>query len=53
VATRVHYTVVDHLDASTDGVGTHRFALEGAEYQIGLSAADLVELRDAGDGGHR
>jgi hypothetical protein len=47
VVTRVQYTVVDDLDASTDGVGTYRFALEGVTYEIDLSEANLTRLRDA------
>lgn len=47
MATRVHYTVVDDLDASTDGVSTYRFALEGVEYEIDLSEENLGRLRDA------
>ena len=47
MATRVQYTVVDDLDASTDGVGTYRFALEGVEYEIDLSADNLTRLRSA------
>jgi len=47
VATRVHYTVVDDLDASTDGVGTYRFALQGVEYEIDLSEDNLDKLRAA------
>jgi len=47
VAKRVHYTVVDDLDASTDGVGTYRFALEGVEYEIDLSQANVGRLRAA------
>jgi hypothetical protein len=47
VATRIHRTVVDDLDASTDGVGTYRFALEGVEYEIDLSQPNLQRLRAA------
>ena len=47
MATRVQYTIVDDLDASTDGVGTYRFALEGVEYKIDLSADNLTRLRGA------
>jgi len=47
VATRIHRTVVDDIDASTDGVGTYRFVLEGVEYEIDLSEANLQRLRDA------
>jgi hypothetical protein len=47
MATRVHYTVVDDLDGSTDGVGTYRFALEGVEYEIDLTKDNLGKLRGA------
>ena len=47
MATRVQYTVVDDLDASTDDVGTYRFALDGVEYEIDLSADNLTRLRGA------
>jgi len=47
MATRIRYTVHDDLDASTDGVGTYRFALEGREYEIDLSEANLDRLRAA------
>ena len=47
MATVVQYTVVDDLDASTDGVGTYRFALEGVQYEIDLSEPNLGTLRDA------
>lgn len=39
--------VTDDLDASTDGVGTYRFALEGVDYEIDLSQANLGRLRSA------
>ena len=47
MAVHIRYTVVDDLDASTDGVGTYRFALEGVEYEIDLSHANLQRLRAA------
>jgi hypothetical protein len=47
VAVHIQRTVVDDLDASTDGVGTYRFALEGVEYEIDLSQANLQRLRAA------
>jgi nucleoid-associated protein Lsr2 len=47
VAVRIQRTVVDDLDASTDGVGTYRFALEGVEYEIDLSEPNLQRLRAA------
>jgi hypothetical protein len=43
----VQYTVVDDLDASTDSVGTYRFALEGVDYEIDLSKPNVGMLRDA------
>jgi len=47
MATRVHHVVHDDFDASTEGVGTYRFALEGREYEIDLSQANLARLRAA------
>ncbi len=47
MATRVQYTVVDDLDGGTADVGTYRFALEGVEYEIDLSADNLTRLRGA------
>jgi hypothetical protein len=47
VATRTYTTVHDDLDASTDGVGTYRFALEGVDYEIDLSHDNLGRLREA------
>lgn len=47
MATRVQYTVIDDLDASTDTVGTYRFALEGVDYEIDLSETNLTRLRAA------
>ncbi len=47
MATRVQYIVIDDLDASTDGVGTYRFALDGVEYEIDLSQPNWQRLRDA------
>jgi hypothetical protein len=47
VATRIEHLVIDDLDASSDGVGTYRFALEGVEYEIDLSPANLQRLRTA------
>jgi hypothetical protein len=43
----VHHTGVDDLDASSDAVGTYRFALEGVEYEIDLSRQNLDTLRAA------
>jgi hypothetical protein len=47
LATRIERVVVDDLDASTDGIGTYRFALEGVEYEIDLSETNLQRLRAA------
>lgn len=47
MATKLHYTVVDDLDASTDRVGTYRFRLEGVDYEIDLSDDNLGRLRAA------
>jgi hypothetical protein len=47
MATRVVYTVVDDLDASTDNVGRYRFPLDGIEYEIDLSAPNLSRLHAA------
>jgi hypothetical protein len=47
VATRIERIVVDDLDASTDGVRTHRFALDGVEYEIDLSDANRQRLHAA------
>ena len=47
MAVHIHRIVVDDLDASTDGVGTYRFALEGVDYEIDLSEANLQRLRTA------
>ena len=47
MAVRIQRAVVDDLDASTEGVGTYRFALEGVEYEIDLSQTNLQMLRTA------
>lgn len=40
--------LTDDLDGSEgDDVATHTFALDGAGYEIELSAANLDQLRDA------
>jgi hypothetical protein len=49
VGTQIHRTIFDDLDASTDGVGTYRFALEGVEYEIDLSNDNVGRLRTALD----
>lgn len=47
MTTRIETTVVDDFDASTDGVATVRFALQGVEYEIDLSQPNLQRLHDA------
>lgn len=47
MATHVRTTLIDDLDASTDGVKSHRFAFDGVEYEIDLTEANLGRLRDA------
>jgi hypothetical protein len=37
-------TIVDDLDASTEGVGTYTFALQGVTYEIDLSAPNADQL---------
>jgi len=39
--------LVDDFDASTDGVTTHQFALDGVTWEIDLSEANLDRLRTA------
>lgn len=47
MATRTISVVTDDLDHSQDNVGTYRFALEGVEYEIDLSAHNLARMREA------
>ncbi|WP_018909220.1 histone-like nucleoid-structuring protein Lsr2 [Salinispora arenicola] len=47
MATKTIFVVTDDLDHSQDNVGTYRFAPEGVEYEIGLSAHNLVRMREA------
>jgi hypothetical protein len=47
VAKRTFIILKDDLDDSTDGVTTHRFALDNVTWEIDLSAANLVRLRNA------
>ncbi len=47
MAIQVRYIVHDDFDGTTDGVGTYRFALQGREYEIDLSPANLTRLREA------
>ncbi|WP_433688002.1 Lsr2 dimerization domain-containing protein [Micromonospora carbonacea] len=47
MATTMTVVVTDDLDHSTDNVGTYRFALDGAEYEIDLAAHNLARLREA------
>jgi hypothetical protein len=37
--------LIDDLDASTDGIASYRFGLEGADYTIDLSPANVDTLR--------
>ncbi|MEU5554273.1 Lsr2 family protein [Micromonospora sp. NPDC047793] len=46
MATRTIFVVTDDLDHSQDNVGTYRFALEGVEYEIDLSAHNLARMRE-------
>ena len=47
MATHIERVTVDDIDSSTDAVATHRFALDGVEYEIDLSPANLRRLHDA------
>ncbi|MET7398036.1 Lsr2 family protein [Dactylosporangium sp. NPDC005572] len=47
MAKLVRTIVTDDLDASTDSVGTYRFALDGVDYEIDLSEGNLGRLRAA------
>jgi hypothetical protein len=47
MATRITRTLVDDLDESTDNVGTYRFAWQGVEIEIDLSAANFDTLSSA------
>jgi hypothetical protein len=47
MATKTIFVVTDDMDHSTDNVGTYRFALEGVEYEIDLSAHNLARMREA------
>ena len=47
MATHVRTELIDDLDASTDGVESHRFAFDGVDYEIDLTEANLRRLRDA------
>jgi hypothetical protein len=47
MASRVTVEVSDDLDGGTEDVGTVEFGLDGARYEIDLSAANAAVLRDA------
>jgi hypothetical protein len=47
MGTRTQRIVFDDLDLSTDAVGTYRFSLEGADYEIELTDGHLGDLRAA------
>lgn len=47
MAIRIEQTVIDDLDASTEGVRTYGFALQGVDYEIDLSEQNLQRLRAA------
>ncbi|RKF22818.1 histone-like nucleoid-structuring protein Lsr2 [Micromonospora globbae] len=47
MATKTVVVVTDDIDHSTDNVGTHRFALDGVEYEIDLSPQNLQRMREA------
>jgi hypothetical protein len=46
MAQRMHVLLIDDLDGD-EAAGTIRFGLDGAEYEIDLSAAHSEELRQA------
>lgn len=47
MAKRVLMTLVDDLDGSSAADETVRFALDGAEYELDLTAAHAAEFRSA------
>ncbi|MET7752362.1 Lsr2 family protein [Micromonospora sp. NPDC005367] len=47
MATQTVVLITDDLDHSTDNVDTHRFALDGVEYEIDLSGQNAARLREA------
>ncbi|MER7276641.1 histone-like nucleoid-structuring protein Lsr2 [Dactylosporangium sp. NPDC000244] len=47
MAKQTRTILIDDLDASTDGVGSRRFALDGVEYEIDLADHNLARLRAA------
>jgi hypothetical protein len=47
VAKYVRTELIDDLDASTDGVESHRFACDGVEYEIDLTEPNMDRLRAA------
>ncbi|MEV6370116.1 Lsr2 family protein [Micromonospora musae] len=47
MATQTVVLLTDDLDHSTDNVDSHRFALDGVEYEIDLSGQNAARLREA------
>lgn len=47
MALHVRTILIDDLDASTDNVESHRFACDGAEYEIDLTGPNMDRLREA------
>ena len=47
MALHIRTVIFDDFDASTDGVTTHQFALDGVTWEIDLSDANLGRLREA------
>jgi hypothetical protein len=47
MATYIETFLTDDLDANTDNVTTHEFALDGVRWEIDLSPQNLARLREA------
>lgn len=47
MALHIRTMLIDDLDASTDGVESHRFACDGVEYEIDLTGPNMDRLREA------
>ncbi|MEU5565531.1 histone-like nucleoid-structuring protein Lsr2 [Micromonospora musae] len=47
MATQTVVLLTDDIDHSTANVDTHRFALDGVEYEIDLSGQNAARLREA------
>jgi hypothetical protein len=47
VAVHTRTELFDDFDATTEGVTSHEFALDGVAFEIDLSATNLARLRDA------